>query len=1390
MVIGFQPARYAAGIAILFLMLSNVGFAHVAVTLQNADMETGYLGGIAGGWTAFWVSNGVSGSPTFFDSTSIKHRNSHAQGINLTGVGTSDNVMLKCYTGIYQQVPATPGRTYTASAWHYIDMPSSTTNVVSVSVGIDPSGSTDPTAANVVWSIENWNGSGSTAVGNWKQMLCTAIASSNTITIFLRVVIIPYRATIAPPNKVYFDQVYLMESTTEASEGILANPSFELGFVRPDLMMLDAYPNNWLPFGSAYGTNNNSGIHVGSANASPVPDGSYYLEIAHGYGKPSTNGWGVCQQVRVTPGYQYEVYVRTKGSGYNQTRSVGIDPTGSITVPSSQTIWANDSNDDGQWRMIHAGPVVPVSDKVTVILRTNGTFLDGNRTAWFDAVEFLQQGGEIIPPAAVTNLTAYNATPTTIDLSWTCTGDDGNLGAATTQVVKYSTQPITEDNWHLATAVPNVPVPGFHGTNQSMTVTGLTPGTRYYFAIKLYDECSNASPISNVASAVTQTDTVPPSRITNLSVAISLSDSVQLSWTAPAETTWNGTTQAAASYEIRYSTQPINNSNWSSATIVTVQVPPQPAAPGNIQTTWVRGLAAGTTYYFAIRSRDVVGNLSDTSNSPSRTTASQGTAPYWAYMVRNKLQSWYASKLAEAQDADADITDPNPFNWYYDSIDKDCEAQPGLAAILQIVRDPYLLAHLGRVSDHVWWLTYANTNIDSNIFRSTGQKVPTWNESHHLGEVTWNGVGLIAVDYDNPKWLQRAIEYCRHLTYWTGYTGDESTGGPHLHFRSMWFRGDEYDHTDERPYCLVDTPEDRRLTRAPFYAAWKDPNSRMTTGQLIKDWLAELDTATVEDAMKTDLNKPLGLIPGEIRFDNHRIGGYSGLWWKMASSLGGTPGTSSEWWWDWGVGWVQARDAYYELVDQYIVSGYPKYIIPVRETIRHFSIDSAINNIPPQYMFINNDEWYKGPIAPWPDYNDPWGGYQYYVNYLYRLYTGDTQFDEAWLGHANVLWQVLPPPGARRCQRMIRSTLTWTGHNIDSDSWQPWKAVNPFFMAWVITKDKEWLCRALDEMGDSGPWMETMYTGVPGVGINRLPDQPITWNNTNKYTNWACLVLDWDNTHIKWITYNFDAQDRTIPIWLWSLKPGNYILKYGRDTNLDDEMDSVEGIVPFTYNARRTEIPITLPSNRMQVFEIVPAEKTLHELKALADGTPISLNGCLVTAVFDGFFYVEKTDRSAGIRIESLAKVQPGDMVNLTGYMTTVSGERCLKCLNAPVISRGNPIPKPLSMNNRSLGGGPSGLQRAVSNGLYPAGGVSNIGLLVRTTGRVIARDTGCIYIDDGSACWGGIAHSGIKVITSQSPDIGSYVVVTGISSCEIPLGETEPVRVLRAVPDGVCVIE
>ena len=52
------------------------------------------------------------------------------------------------------------------------------------------------------------------------------------------------------------------------------------------------------------------------------------------------------------------------------------------------------------------------------------------------------------------------------------------------------------------TNVLSLPTPAVAGTSQSKTVTGLTTGTRYYFAIKTLDAAGNLSDISNVVNAV------------------------------------------------------------------------------------------------------------------------------------------------------------------------------------------------------------------------------------------------------------------------------------------------------------------------------------------------------------------------------------------------------------------------------------------------------------------------------------------------------------------------------------------------------------------------------------------------------------------------------------------------------------------------------------------------------------------------------------------------------------------------------------------------------------------------------------------------------------------------------------------------------------------------
>ncbi len=93
------------------------------------------------------------------------------------------------------------------------------------------------------------------------------------------------------------------------------------------------------------------------------------------------------------------------------------------------------------------------------------------------------------------------------------------------------------------------------------------------------------------------------------------STSVQLTWTAPGDDANVGT---ATQYDLRYSTSAITAANFASATRFTGT--PAPAVAGTSQGVTVTGLAPATTYYFAIKTADDVGNWSTISNVVSKAT--------------------------------------------------------------------------------------------------------------------------------------------------------------------------------------------------------------------------------------------------------------------------------------------------------------------------------------------------------------------------------------------------------------------------------------------------------------------------------------------------------------------------------------------------------------------------------------------------------------------------------------------------------------------------------------------------------------------------------------------------------------------------------------------------
>ena len=90
-------------------------------------------------------------------------------------------------------------------------------------------------------------------------------------------------------------------------------------------------------------------------------------------------------------------------------------------------------------------------------------------------------------------------------LKWTAPGDDENVGRATEYIIRYSEREITNyATWCEANDVTGEPVPKDARSEETFSVSNLTPGRKYYFAIRAVDDVGNKSILSNSPSASSQ----------------------------------------------------------------------------------------------------------------------------------------------------------------------------------------------------------------------------------------------------------------------------------------------------------------------------------------------------------------------------------------------------------------------------------------------------------------------------------------------------------------------------------------------------------------------------------------------------------------------------------------------------------------------------------------------------------------------------------------------------------------------------------------------------------------------------------------------------------------------------------------------------------------------
>ncbi len=135
--------------------------------------------------------------------------------------------------------------------------------------------------------------------------------------------------------------------------------------------------------------------------------------------------------------------------------------------------------------------------------------------------------GDFETPGAVTDMVAEEVTGTRATFYWTAPGDNGDRGTATTYDLRFSFDPITDQNFDEASQVGNMPAPSEAGTNEVVQLVA-SETVEVYLGMKVLDEVGNESPLSNVIFVRFGDD--PPTAPTGLSAEALGPDQILLSW--------------------------------------------------------------------------------------------------------------------------------------------------------------------------------------------------------------------------------------------------------------------------------------------------------------------------------------------------------------------------------------------------------------------------------------------------------------------------------------------------------------------------------------------------------------------------------------------------------------------------------------------------------------------------------------------------------------------------------------------------------------------------------------------------------------------------------------------------------------------------------------------
>jgi len=394
----------------------------------------------------------------------------------------------------------------------------------------------------------------------------------------------------------------------------------------------------------------------------------------------------------------------------------------------------------------------------------------------------------------------------------------------------------------------------------------------------------------------------------------------------------------------------------------------------------------------------------------------------------------------------------------------------------------------------------------------------------HASEFVSDTAPVMTLFSDDPVYADRLAYSARHFeNLWTGttLTGDRF-------FKSAWFSSSEIE-TD--PPKNRDVVYNTRATKAVRYYAWK------TGDQHVIDLLSQWSSSWARAAMRTDKDKPRGIVPPSIRFPDGAVNGDEPSWYN------------ANMYWTY-FNWRGSAMMLEQMLFTYTQTKDEALLEPLwaaLSLIRDYADDEKAASTP------GSAAWAVQKLIHSPRFLS--------VASQWRLVTGDTQFDDVLLRYGTPYLRYR----LTNDESHLISGLEEILHKIRFNT--------PLLTYEAIHTDRIYVTNS----GNGSSHLKGMLTG-DGMIEDMSPYPVLTWEKAPSST--TALITDSAPNSINASLFVFEAREVDITARVWTLPPGEYTM------TLRDESGRKLMAERVTINERGQRLRFAVPGNQLVRLEV------------------------------------------------------------------------------------------------------------------------------------------------------------------------------------------------------------